>query len=740
MTQKGMSPTSYRFRQMTDTYRLPAAFSLLSITFLLSVFPDPVFSQCANGGIPSGSELVANGNFSVGDSGFSSSYTYCNTANCLFPESYYTVATTPSFYHPSFTGADHTTGSGNFMIINGASTAGVSVWCETFSVTPGTDYLFSTWVCTLKSANTAKLQFSINGVPLGNIFNAPILTNWWLQFFSTWNSGTDTVATICIVNQNTVTNGNDFGLDDISFQPCTCAANAGPDMSVCLGNSVTLTATGGGSYLWNTTAAASSITVSPALTSVYTVTVTAGSTNGCTASDSVKVTVLSLPPAAAGPDTQLCAGDSTLLTASGGTSYLWNTSAATSSIMVAPPSSAVYWVSVSDGTCAAVDSVSVTVLPLPPVSAGPDTSFCMGDSITLTATGASAYLWNTSETTLSVKVAPSLPAMYYVTGTDGNCFATDTVVVTPLARPLISAGSDTAICPGDSLVLTASGGTAYLWNTMQATASVTVAPSSPSAYYVTGTDGKCFASDTVFVMLRTPPAVTAGSDTLICSGNSVVLKASGGITYIWSTSGTADSILVTPASTAVYTVTGTDGVCYASDSVMITVDQVTADAGPDVHISRGQSITLGTGNSYSCSWNPSSGLSCDSCCPVSARPDTTTVYVLTVTDSAGCSSSDTVTVYVDETCGTLYIPNAFSPNDDGQNDRLFVRGNCITEILFEVYDRWGEKVFETHDVSKGWDGRWNGNPMNEQVLAFCLKALFSDGSSIVKKGTVSLLR
>ena len=164
-------------------------------------------------GFEPGPERVANGDFEQGNTGFTSSYQYSYD---LHPEGAYYVDSDPYPHHENFSGQGHG-GSGNFMIVNGATVPGTNVWTETVSVQPNTYYAFSTYVCTVCVGAEAQLQFSINGQQIGNVFSAPAYTNTWNQFYQIWNSGNSTSATITILNQNTTGGGNDFGLDDISF-------------------------------------------------------------------------------------------------------------------------------------------------------------------------------------------------------------------------------------------------------------------------------------------------------------------------------------------------------------------------------------------------------------------------------------------------------------------------------------------------------------------------------------------
>jgi hypothetical protein len=128
----------------------------------------------------------------------------------------YDVTTNPHNCHPLFSSfGDHTTGTGNMMVVNGAQQAGVPVWGETVAVLPNTTYFFSVWIATDYPLSPAQLDFSINGAALGPTFTASITPGQWQQFFQTWFSGANTTAALGLVNQNTAFSGNDFALDDI---------------------------------------------------------------------------------------------------------------------------------------------------------------------------------------------------------------------------------------------------------------------------------------------------------------------------------------------------------------------------------------------------------------------------------------------------------------------------------------------------------------------------------------------
>lgn len=230
----------------------------------------------------------------------------------------------------------------------------------------------------------------------------------------------------------------------------------------------------------------------------------------------------------------------------------------------------------------------------------------------------------------------------------------------------------------------------------------------------------------------------------ICAGKSARLSASGGKSYTWLPASGLNSTFIpdpvaTPSVTTTYTVVITDAACTTIDSVPVVVHP-----GPvmnvccDTALQPGGSVQLSASGGVSYNWEPSYGLSCNTCPDPVANPLQNTTYYVTVVTDYGCSAEQTITV--DITCGQVFIPEAFSPNGDGQNDVLYVRGDCIETMQFEVFDRWGNRVFKTTDKNIGWDGRYRGEAMNTGSYVYYLKATMYDGTTQAKKGTVTLVR
>jgi gliding motility-associated-like protein len=161
----------------------------------------------------------------------------------------------------------------------------------------------------------------------------------------------------------------------------------------------------------------------------------------------------------------------------------------------------------------------------------------------------------------------------------------------------------------------------------------------------------------------------------------------------------------------------------------------------DTIIRFGQCITLTGYGAKSYIWRPDYKLSSSTTVPnVTVCPQVNTQYILEGYNSKECHSSDTINVIVVADCGEMYVPNAFSPNGDGANDILYVRGQCLETLTFMVFNRWGQKVFETTDKNIGWDGTFKGDLMNSGVFVYRLEGKDYDGKGYSMKGNVTLIR
>ncbi|MES2388083.1 MAG: T9SS type A sorting domain-containing protein [Bacteroidota bacterium] len=320
----------------------------------------------------------------------------------------------------------------------------------------------------------------------------------------------------------------------------------------CAGDSVLLTASGGSTYLWNDNSTANPRTVSTA--GNYTV---RAISYGCTSALSA-VTAVTLNPLPATPAISpavaagFCPGGSVVLTASGGTSYLWNDGSTSNTRTLSTEGDYSVRVISNGCTSAASPVTTVTQNPVPEtpaVFAGSSTTFCAGESVVLTAAGGTDYIWNDGLSTDSRTITEggSFSVRAISSGCTSATSAAITVIVTPLpAVPVISAGSATDFCAGGSVILTATGGSNFIWEDGSVLNPRTI--TSGGAYSVQTVSNNCTSdvSDVTIVNVNTMPeaTVSAEGETTICAGESVVLAASGGDTYLWNDGSTANTRVV----------------------------------------------------------------------------------------------------------------------------------------------------------------------------------------------------
>jgi len=483
----------------------------------------------------------------------------------------------------------------------------------------------------------------------------------------------------------TVDNGICPVYDTVTVFVGSATINAGNDTTICVGNSVQLNATGGVTYSWTPITSLSNPNIanpiaSPITTTTYVVFIT-DSVN-CSGTDSVTVTVVSPPIITISNDTTICDGACANLIATGGTNYSWSPTTGLSNPNIANPTACptvntTYVVTVSNGAnCTNMDSVTITINPLPTITASNDTTICDGVCASLNASGGTSYTWSPTTGLSNPNIAnptacPTVTTNYVVTGTDANsCTSTDTVVVTINPLPTANAGNDTTICIGDSIQLNATGGTSYTWTPAGSLTNSNIAnpiafPNTTTTYIVTVTDGLgCVDTDTVIITVATLPVITISNDTTICDGACANLIATGGTSYSWSpTTGLSNPNIANPIAcptvNTTYVVTVSNGAnCTATDSVTITLNPLpTITASNDTTICDGACASLNASGGTSYVWSPTTGLSNPNIANPTACPTVTTNYVVTGTDANSCTSTDTVVVTINP------LPTANAGND-----------------------------------------------------------------------------
>jgi gliding motility-associated-like protein len=533
------------------------------------------------------------------------------------------------------------------------------------------------------------------------------------------------------------------------------------DIAVCNGYPGTLTASGASSYSWSNAATLSSSTgssviASPSSTQSYTVT---GITGACTSSAVATVSVLTAPLITAGTSTNtICYGSNAVLTAGGAASYTWSPSVTMTSpdgsmVTASPTTHTTYTVTGGTGTCTNTAFASITVLP-PLALAVQDRTICIGNTATLSVSGAITYTWQPGAVnSFSIAVNPVSTEVYTVSGTSASgCMSTIPVIVHVVAPPLLSVISNTsALCSGSSATLSASGASSYTWSpTASTTSTIIVSPLTASTYTVIGSGGTvpdCISSGTVFVNVLPVITPTLSTKEEICLGQSTKIYAAGGNVYQWNPPAGIKNpkdpvITVSPSVTTVYSVSvSNNSLCPVTATLEIIVHPLpVVNAGKDTTINMDDVISLnGTGNAP-VGFISGTGLplNCTYCSSLMINPQENTCYTLMGENEYSCIAFDEVCVTVTKDW-SIYIPNAFTPNGDGVNDVYLAYGYGILSIDLMIFDRWGELIFKEEDTRSGWDGKRKGILCEQGIYTYKMNVHVMTGVQSERVGHVTLL-
>ncbi len=489
----------------------------------------------------------------------------------------------------------------------------------------------------------------------------------------------------------------------------------------------------------------------------YTVRLVLSDADVCTSNDTayMDIAVLSPEPATIDPVPTVCPGGSIQLQAHGGQVYQWLPAPGLADMEVADPvvqptATTTYTVVVTD-SCG-TDTASIVVIVTDPigVGAGADTTICIGGSAVLAATGGGTYSWTPSATLddpgSATPVASPVDTTNYqvLITTPEGCEVEDSVLVIVQMSIPQPALADTVICRGDAVQLVAGEGDTFAW---QATAGITqlnvpdpvVSPMAPTIFVVQVGNSCGALLDSAFVDVQYVTAI-AWPDTAVCPDAPVVLYANGGTAYQWSpATSSADSLVLAPAEAGIYTVVVWDAL-GCSDTATATValfPAATVTAGYEGTVDWGESVQLHAFGNGTFHWSPDSTLSCADCPGPSASPESTTTYTVEITDVNGCKATDRVTIYFR---GGLFVPNTFTPNADGVNDRFFALMDEVVEFRLLVFNRWGQQIFATEHREGAWDGTYRGLESPIDTYVWRVDYTLTNGSPHTVFGHVNLVR
>ena len=430
---------------------------------------------------------------------------------------------------------------------------------------------------------------------------------------------------------------------------------------------------------------------------------------------------------------------------------------------------------VSDtGSCNTADTITKQIIASNFVlTAGPDTTICNGGYVVLSANSfgsTTSYIWSTNSSLLdtlnhpttinSINVNPLVSSIYYVYTSNQYCSKLDSVFVnidklnavpTSIIKPLCVGD-----CNGQITVTTTNGMPPYHYSWNPPATGNTISNLCAGTYYVTVTDSLgCKRKDTIILKNPDTLKLSASPVNVFCHDScygAILAVASGGTpsyTYSWNNGNTSNPLMYLCPGT--YYITATDNhLCKVVDSITLPASVInppyTFHAYADdtvIYITQSTGLHVNIINGYTYSWKPATGLNNPNIANPIATPTSSMTYVVTIKDQFGCTLTDTVRIKVDEvTCdeSEIFVPNAFTPNGDNVDDVLYVRCNVLKSIYFVVYDRWGEKVFETTKLNEGWDGTFRGRKCDPAVYDYYMKAVCINDKTFIKKGNITLIR
>lgn len=380
-------------------------------------------------------------------------------------------------------------------------------------------------------------------------------------------------------------------------------------------------------------------------------------------------------------------------------------------------------------------------------------------SATVNATGGTGgytYSWSPSGGTNAS--ASSLASGVYIVNVEDNSSCTETISVSipSIGGPTVTLQSSSdASCFGGNdgtATVTQTGGSApytYAWTPTGGTGATAINLSA-GTYSVAVTDNTgCVGALNVIIGQATQLVITESITDASCgnSDGAISLATTGGTgtyTYTWTPNGeTGSTINALANGNYGVTVIDQNGCSLTENYTVSTIGNLSVQITPSsAIILQGENVQLDATGGTSYTWTPTIGLSCTDCPNPIASPMSTTTYIVNATDGSGCFGADTITLFVTQVCGDIFVPTVFSPNGSGPaaNNSLCVYGNCIAELTYSIYNRWGEKVFETTDAQICWDGNYKDKPLNPGVFAYKLVAKLFDGTTIIDSGNITLVR
>ena len=557
-----------------------------------------------------------------------------------------------------------------------------------------------------------------------------------------------------------------LGAVKFSFQNITPVISI-PQPYVCMPNSYQFSnlSQGGNEYLWNFGDGTTSTLFAPSHiyqdTGHYEVTLIVSDSLGCVDPDtaSIFIDVFNINNASIQSVDTLCIGDTIQLNAFGGATYQWSPSYGLSNSTIAnpiafPDSNITYMVVATD-SCGVDTAYTSLIYAVEPTSIMNDTLICLGDIVTLNAFGGVNYNWYPTTAMINPgaqnpNITPTDSTLYFVDITTASgCIITDSVMVgVENSPPQPVLPNDTTICSGDTIQVSILGVSNATWSPNYGlsnpnSTTTAVYPTTSTSYNITF-ENTCAIVNMDYTITVIGISSQVVDDTIICPGDTANLWATNGSSYSWSpieTLSNPDSsfTLAFPLNPTTYIVEVQNNAgCSISEEVLVDLHPLPfVSAGYDIYIQFGDQVELQGETDASFYWYSIDNMSCYDCLNPLVSPTISSEYFIYVVDSNGCENKDSVKVILD---GALYVPNAFTPDGDGINDYFEIKGEEIKDFELWIFNRWGELIHHTKEMTDYWDGTYKGSPSQIDVFVWKIKYEDYQKKYGVLVGHVSLIR
>jgi gliding motility-associated-like protein len=557
------------------------------------------------------------------------------------------------------------------------------------------------------------------------------------------------------------------------------------DTSICEGHSVAMDL-GPDHYSWigtpcdtcgripNITDTTAMATLAPTVTTNYSVTAT--NSSGCSVTGNFRVNVGFMTTLTPKDTVTICQNETIRLRAAAGDTMVWIPSTFLNNASIASPtctpSSSVTYRVFTHGRvgCGTVQAVPVNVRHLNVLPPSAPVTLCQNETVSLTASRGDTVSWSpatflNNPSISSPQCTPASSVTYTVTTHNKvGCSTTQDVPVNVNHMKLLPARAPITLCQNETIDLGVVAGDTVIWTPTTylnnpSSGSPLCTPTSSVRYIVIANNRVgCSTYQEVPVNVLNRVRVSVTPDTTICPGASarmavtVIDSSALGVNYSWSPASYLDNSRASEVVARMNTQSETFRVITTSGGCIPDTSTISVNVRPAATVKLPSTITtviddqveltMVSGDLTTYQWSAAEPLSCNDCKSTTIVPTETQFVRITGANEYGCTADDSVLIHVLK-CDpeAVFVPNTFTPNGDGLHDMLYMHSRTLTHLeTFRVYDRWGAMVFETGNITEGWDGMINGKLAAQGVYLFTIKGKCNSGYDVEKNGTITLIR